>query len=228
MKPKILLIDDDPKEVEHLSEILKLNNYEVAGVTNPEEALTAVFLENPDLIVLDIMMPGISGWDICSRIREFSSVPILVLTCLSRDEDKIRGLELGADDYLTKPFNPREFILRIGKLLERTTPSLQETTVEVGDLKIDLVGGKAYKGGEEIHLTKQEKRLLFYLVRHRGRTVPHDELLRGVWGAGSEGDLNLLKTYIHRVRVKVEDDPQKPRYILTDRGVGYRFATVSM
>ncbi len=207
-----------------MTEILRLNNYEVASVTNPEEALTAVFLENPDLVVLDIIMPGVSGWDICTKIREFSPIPILMLTCLSRDEDKIRGLELGADDYLTKPFHPREFLLRIRKLLERATPALQETIVEVGELKIDLMGGKVYKRGEELHLTRQERKLLFYLVRHRGRTVPQDELLRVVWGAGAERDVNLLKTCIYRVRAKVEDNPRVPRYILTDRGAGYRFA----
>jgi len=161
MKPKILIIDDDPKDLEYLAEILKLNNYEVAGVTNPEQALAAAFRENPDLIVLDIMMPGISGWDICAKVREFSSVPILMLTCLSRDEHKIKGLELGADDYLTKPFNTREFLLRVKKLLERSSPAIQETMVEVGQLKADFMGGKVYKKGKEIHLTKEERRLLF-------------------------------------------------------------------
>ncbi len=224
MKPKILIIDDDPKDLEYLAEILKLNNYEVAGVTNPEQALAAAFRENPDLIVLDIMMPGISGWDICAKVREFSSVPILMLTCLSRDEHKIKGLELGADDYLTKPFNTREFLLRVKKLLERSSPAIQETMVEVGELKADFMGGKVYKKGKEIHLTKEERRLLFYLIRHRGRTIPHDELLREVWGPGNEGNVNLLKTYIHRVRAKVEDEPKSPRYILTERGTGYRFA----
>ena len=224
MKPKILIIDDDPKDLEYLAEILKLNNYEVAGVTNPEQALAAAFRENPDLIVLDIMMPGISGWDICAKVREFSSVPILMLTCLSRDEHKIKGLELGADDYLTKPFNTREFLLRVKKLLERSSPAIQETMVEVGQLKADFMGGKVYKKGKEIHLTKEERRLLFYLIRHRGRTIPHDELLREVWGPGNEGNVNLLKTYIHRVRAKVEDEPKSPRYILTERGTGYRFA----
>jgi len=224
MKPKILIIDDDPKDLEYLAEILKLNNYEVAGVTNPEQALAAAFRENPDLIVLDIMMPGISGWDICAKVREFSSVPILMLTCLSRDEHKIKGLELGADDYLTKPFNTREFLLRVKKLLERSSPAIQETMVEVGELKADFMGGKVYKKGKEIHLTKEERRLLFYLIRHRGRTIPHDELLREVWGPGNEGNVNLLKTYIHRVRAKVEDELKSPRYILTERGTGYRFA----
>ncbi len=193
-------------------------------MTDPKEALTAVFLENPDLVVLDIMMPEISGWDICSRIREFSSVPILMLTCLARDEDKIRGLELGADDYLTKPFHPKEFLLRVRKLLERATPALQETTVEVGELKVDLARGRVYKRGEELHLTRQERKLFFYLVRNRGRTVPQDELLRAVWGAGAEGDANILKTCIYRLRARVEDDPRNPRYILTERGAGYRFA----
>ncbi len=225
MKPKILLIDDDPKEVEHLSEILKLDNYEVAGVTNPEEALAAVFRENPDLVVLDIMMPGISGWDICARIREFSSIPILILTCLSRDEDKIRGLELGADDYLPKPFHPKEFLLRVRRLLERATPTLQEPWVEVGELKVSFVEGKVYKRGKVLNLTRREKGLLFYLASHRGRTIPHDELLKMVWGPGAERDLNLLKTSIYRLRAKLEDDPRNPRYILTDRGMGYRFAT---
>ena len=225
MKAKIVLIDDDPETVETLSELLRRNGYEVVGVTNPEEALPTLFLQNPDLVVLDIMMPGVSGWEICSRLREFSSVPILMLTCLSRDEDKIKGLELGADDYLVKPFNPREFLLRVRKLLERAAaaPPLEETVVEVGELRIDLATGKVYKRGKEVYFTKREKQLFFYLVRHRGRTVSQDELLEALWGLGWKGGKNLLKTYIHRVRAKVEDDPQSPRYILTDRSTGYRF-----
>jgi len=223
MSAKIVLIDDDPETVETLGELLRRNGYEVVGVTNPEEALSTVFLQNPNLVVLDIMMPGVSGWEICSRLREFSSVPILMLTCLSRDEDKIKGLELGADDYLVKPFNPREFLLRVRKLLERATAPLEEVLVEVGELKVDLTGGKVYKRGKEVYLTRRERQLFFYLVRHRGRTVSQDELLEALWGLGWKGGKNLLKTYIHRVRIKVEDDPQNPCYILTDRSAGYRF-----
>jgi len=224
MKAKIVLIDDDPETVETLSELLRRNGYEVVGVTNPEEALPTLFLQNPDLVVLDIMMPGVSGWEICSRLREFSPVPILMLTCLSRDEDKIKGLELGADDYLVKPFHPREFLLRVRKLLERAAAAPEETVVEVGEIKVDLLGGRVYKRGKEVYLTKRERQLFFYLVRHRGRIVSQDELLEALWGPGWKGGKNLLKTYIHRVRTKVEDDPQNPRYILTDRSAGYRFA----
>ena len=224
MKAKIVLIDDDPETVETLSELLRRNGYEVVGVTNPEEALPTLFLQNPDLVVLDIMMPGVSGWEICSRLREFSPVPILMLTCLSRDEDKIKGLELGADDYLVKPFHPKEFLLRVRKLLERAAAAPEETVVEVGELKVDLLGGRVYKRGKEVYLTKRERQLFFYLVRHRGRIVSQDELLEALWGPGWKGGKNLLKTYIHRVRTKVEDDPQNPRYILTDRSAGYRFA----
>ncbi len=225
MSAKIVLIDDDPETVETLGELLRRSGYEVVGVTNPEEALSTVFLHNPNLVVLDIMMPGVSGWEICSRLREFSPVPILMLTCLSRDEDKIKGLELGADDYLVKPFNPREFLLRVRKLLERAaaTLPLEETAVEVGELRIDLATGKVYKRGKEVYLTRRERQLLFYLVRHRGRTVSQDELLEALWELGWKGGRNLLKTYIHRVRTKVEDDPQNPCYIITDRSAGYRF-----
>lgn len=225
-RKKLMIIDDDPTLVEDLKVAFEARGYTVIGITDPKEALYAIYRDNPDLIILDIMMPEVTGWDICSRVREFSSVPIIMLTAKITDDDKVRGLELGADDYVTKPFNLEELALRVKRVLERAEAHpyyREETVLNVGDLKFDFVNRTVFKGGKRIKLSMKEQKLLFFLVRNRGRTVPYERILEAVWGEEWKDDKNILKAYIYRLRCKIEDNPRSPRYILAERGIGYRF-----
>jgi len=225
-KKKLMIIDDDAELVEDLKEAFEARGYTVVGITDPKEALYAIYKEDPDLIILDIMMPDITGWEICSRVREFSSVPIIMLTAKITDEDKVRGLELGADDYVTKPFNLEELALRVKRVLERAELQphyRQEPVLTVGNLKVDFVNKAVFKGGKRVNLSVREQKLFFYLIRNRGRTVPYERILSVVWGEEWKDDKNVLKAYIYRLRSKIEDDPQSPRLIVAERGIGYRF-----
>jgi DNA-binding response OmpR family regulator len=205
---------------------MQFRGYDVLAAANGQEGLSIAFEERPDLVILDLMMPKMDGWSVCQRLREIGDMPILVLTALSSEAALVRSFELGADDFLTKPINLRELELRVLGLLRRVdAPDLPEWPVyDDGTLEVDLVERRVTKNGHQIHLTATEYRLLCYLVRHAGQTVSHEHLIQTVWGSGQVGKMSSLGFYINVLRKKLEDDPSHPQYILSERGVGYRFA----
>jgi two-component system KDP operon response regulator KdpE len=205
---------------------LDLEGYRVIEASNGLEALEKVRTELPDLVLLDVMMPEIDGFETLERIREISNVPVIMLTVKADEEDKVRGLELGADDYVTKPFSPRELSSRIKAVLRRTEmPSpVEKTTIEIDDdLSIDFNRREVIVRGERIKLRPTEYRLLYHLVNNAGWVMTHEMLLSKVWGYAYRDDSQLLRLYITYLRQKIEPDLSNPRYIFTERGIGYRF-----
>jgi DNA-binding response OmpR family regulator len=227
MSIRILLIDDEPMMDRMLVETFCKPDFEFMSACDGREGLRATYEFQPDLVLLDIMMPGMNGWEVCQRIREFSTVPIIMLTAMGQSADKVRGLDIGADDYITKPVDLDEIRARVTALLRRTalgasaSPCLYQ--VDGGYLTIDPITRKVCVRAEEISLTPTEYNLLLYFVTHAGRPVGYEELLDNVWGRGYEGAVSNLKLYILYLRRKIEPDPQEPRYIVNERGVGYRF-----
>jgi len=203
-------------------------DFEFAFTQNGREGLHLAYQFQPDLILLDIMMPGMSGWDVCQRVREFSTVPIIMLTALGQTADKIRGLDIGADDYITKPVDLQEIKARVLALLRRAAIGDHTDTplyrVDGGYVTIDPITRKLRVKGQEIPLTPTEYNLLLYFITHSGRLITYEEILDNVWGPGYEGAVNNLKLYVLYLRRKIEPDTQNPKYILNERGVGYRFA----
>jgi two-component system KDP operon response regulator KdpE len=205
---------------------LELEGYQVAEASNGLEALEKVRDELPDLVLLDVMMPEMDGFETLRRLREISTVPVIMLTVKSDEEDRIRGLELGADDYVTKPFSPRELASRIRAVLRRAEmPSpVARTIITIDDwLEIDFRQREVIAGGERIRLRPTEYRLLYHLVNNAGWVMTHEMLLSKVWGYEYRDEAGLLRLYITYLRKKIEPNPSSPRYILTERGVGYRF-----
>jgi DNA-binding response OmpR family regulator len=229
--PTILIIEDDRLIVEPVVRALKGLNYTVLtafdGATGLEMALT----QQPDLITLDVMLPEMDGWEVCKAIRQKSVVPILMLTALSDEIDRILGLELGADDYLTKPFSTRELLARIKALLRRVefdaTRSAQTDQIVIGHIKIDLDRRQVLKHDEELALRFKEFELLSLLVAKAGDVVTRAEIFDKVWGTDWLGDMRTLDVHVRWLREKLEDDPSDPHYIQTVRGVGYRFMSGS-
>jgi two-component system KDP operon response regulator KdpE len=179
----------------------------------------------PDLILLDIMMPDINGWEIAEELREAGSAPVIFLSARGGERDVVRGLQLGADDYISKPFRHHELVARIEAVLRRAGTTGKEKVYHIGDLTIDQPRWEVRRGDELIHLTPTEFKLLLLLAQHAGRPVTHKDILTEVWGGKHEHNLNLLKVYIRQLRQKIEQNPDRPRYLLTKRGVGYRIAT---
>ncbi len=205
---------------------LELEGYRVSEATSGLEALEKTRDELPDLILLDVMMPDMDGFETLQHLREMSSVPVIMLTVKNEEEDKVRGLELGADDYVTKPFSPRELSSRIKALLRRTEmPSpIEKTMVKIDDrLSIDLQRHEVWVEGEQIKLRPTEYRLLYHLVNNAGWVMSRESLLSKVWGPEYRDEIQYLRLYINYLRRKIEIDPAHPNYILTERGVGYRF-----
>jgi len=225
-KLKVLLVDDDPQLIKLVSSNLKSVGYTVMTALDAPLALDIIDREMPDLIVLDIMLPGIDGYEFCQRIREFTDVPIVMLTAKVEDADKVRGLKLGADDYITKPFNVEELLARIEAVLRRARP-LEESNAPrsfvCGDLTVDFVKRRVTAGEREIPLTLTEYKLLSQLVSNVGRVMLHGELLNKVWGPEYTNELEYLRAYIRHLRRKIEPDPHHPRYILSKPGIGYVF-----
>ena len=228
MRPTTILVVDDERRYRELLEMnLTRRGYRVLVAGDGISALNVAEVELPDLIVLDLMLPGMDGYEVCRRIREYSAVPIIMLTARAEDTQKVRGLELGADDYVTKPFSADELLARIDAVLRRARSapgSALGAELVDGDLRIDFRQRRVTVRGEEVDLTPGEYRLLAELAAYVGRVVVQDELLRQVWGAEYVGAAELLQTAIRRLRRKIEDDPSAPRYILTKRGVGYLLA----
>nr|BBH87170.1 DNA-binding response regulator [Thermosporothrix sp. COM3] len=224
-KTTILVADDDPQLLRLVVRNLELEGYSVLAARNGQEALDQVEAHPLDAILLDIMMPQIDGFTVCQRIREFSSVPIILLTARGQDADKVRGLDLGADDYLTKPFSIDELLARVRAVLRRARFTQQEGTLQsvvtIGDLRIDYTQHRVHQGDREISLTATEYRLLAYLAQNAGRVLTHELLLEHVWGAEYVGESHMLQVNINRLRQKIEPDPSRPRYIRTKIGIGY-------
>jgi len=224
---RILLVDDEPLITDSLSYSLKREGFEVKAVGDGEQALTDLREFDPDLVVLDIMLPGINGLEVCRRIRATSSTPVIMLTARGEEMDRILGLEVGADDYLAKPFSFRELLARIRSILRRVEMDRQTTQfqpVSVGDLTIDPIARRAFRGAQELQLSAREFDLLSILMRNAGRALNRDELLSLVWGADWIGDPRTLDVHVRWLRLKIEVDPAIPAYIQTVRGHGYRFA----
>lgn len=230
-KTTILTVDDDPQLLRLVSRNLQLEGYDVLMASDGLEAMDFVEKSIPDLILLDVMMPRLDGFSVCQKVREFSSVPIIILTARGQDQDKIRGLDLGADDYLTKPFSIEELMARVRAVLRRSQLSASDNTqglrsqVEIGELTIDLAQHQAYVQERPIILTPIEYRLLTYLAQNAGRVVTQDMLLEHVWGSEYMGESHLLQVNINRLRRKLEQESNGGKYIVTKMGVGYMMPT---
>ena len=225
-KVRILVVDDEPRYVWTIQVNLEARGYEVLVAGDGQRAVELVVTEEPDLIVLDIRMPGLDGYEVCRRIREFSTVPIIMLTALAEDVDKVKGLDAGADDYVTKPFSAEELLARVRAVLRRAGFSEQQAPrpiFQAGDLRVDFDRQQVFVGDQEVHLTPIEYRLLCELVEHAERVLVPEYLLEQVWGIGHEGETRLVRQAIHRLRGKIERDPKKPRCIQTRPGRGYVF-----
>ena len=222
----ILVVDDEPRMVKFVRMNLELEGYRVSEATNGLDALDKVRDELPDLVLLDVMMPEMDGFEALERIREVSTVPVIMLTVKGEEEDRIRGLELGADDYVTKPFSPRELASRIKAVLRRAEMAapLEKTAIVIDDdLSVDFQRREVIVRGEQVKLRPTEYRLLYHLVKNAGWVMTHEMLLAKVWGYEYREESHLLRLYITYLRKKIEPDPSHPKYILTERGVGYRF-----
>jgi DNA-binding response OmpR family regulator len=226
-KTKILVADDELKLLRLVTRNLELEGYATLAATDGQEALELIETHDPDLLLLDVMMPKLDGFSVTQRVREFSSVPIIIMTARGDDQDKIRGLDLGGDDYLTKPFNVDELLARVRAVLRRSQLSAHtqgpglSSAATVGDLRVDFAQHQAWLRDEDINLTPVEYRLLAYLAQNAGRVLTQDQLLEYVWGPDYVGETHMLQVNINRVRRKIEPDPAHPRYILTKVGIGY-------
>ena len=221
MAPKILVVDDDPSISDMLTLVLETEGFEPVAVMDGNEAVQAFREHQPDLILLDLMLPGMNGVDICRAIRLESAVPIVMLTAKTDTVDVVLGLETGADDYITKPFKPKELIARIRARLRRTEAAPNEI-LEVGDLTIDVPEHTVKRGHEQISLTPLEFDLLLEMARRPRKVHTREELLENVWGYRHASDTRLVNVHVQRLRAKIEKDPENPQIVLTVRGVGYK------
>lgn len=229
-KTTILTADDDPQLLRLVARNLQLEGYDVITASDGKQALEQIETHAPDLVLLDVMMPKMDGFTVCHRVREFSAVPIIIITARGQDQDKVRGLDLGADDYLTKPFSVDELLARVRAVLRRAQFNANEqshalrTTTTIGDLSIDFAQHLVTMNGKEIVLTPTEYRILSYLAQNAGRVVTQDLLLEHVWGSEYVGEGHMLQVNINRLRRKIEPDSSHPRYIMTKVGIGYLLA----
>jgi two-component system, OmpR family, KDP operon response regulator KdpE len=222
--PRVLVCDDEPHIVRALKIVMREAGFEALPAETVAEALQVASLQRPDAAILDLVLPDGDGVEVCRALREWSDMPILVLSAVGDEDHKVRALEAGADDYVTKPFSPRELVARLQAVLRRTTPQAGEPVIHADGLEVDLAARVVRRGGQEIHLTPIEFDLLRMLVRNRGRLLTHRALLQEVWGPAYAEDVPTLRTSIARLRRKIEPEGDRgPRYIRTDPGVGYRF-----
>lgn len=230
MATKILVVDDAPEMTAFLERVLTKDGYEVAVAQDAREGLRLVHQFRPDLILLDVMMPEVDGWEMLRRLREFSSAPVIMLTALGSTDNKVYGLDIGADDYVTKPFELQELRARIRSTLRRAAEGQagqdQRFSFDGGRLVIDPVSRKVFVNGQEVVLTPTEYRLLLYLACNAGQVLSYDQILDHVWGTGFGESPANVKVYIRRLRGKLEADPRNPRYILTHWGMGYSLAKI--
>jgi two-component system KDP operon response regulator KdpE len=224
---RVLIVDDNPTNVRLLDVRLTAEYFEAVSAYSGQEALNKCLTADIDIVLLDVMMPDMDGFETLERLRSVSSVPVIMLTAKGDEDDRVRGLDLGADDYVTKPFSPRELLSRIRAVLRRSEPLVSQSAEPLvidADLSIDFPRREVIVRGEHIKLRPTEYRLLLHLVENAGWIVPQETLLAKVWGPEYVDDNQLLRLYITYLRKKIEEDPSNPRYIFTERGVGYRFA----
>ena len=223
---RILVVDDEERMVRFIRMNLEHDGFQVSEAFNGKQAIQKLRDVTPDLILLDIMMPDLDGFEVLETVREISNVPVIMLTAKGEEDDRVRGLELGADDYITKPFSPREMVSRVKAVLRRTegaSGSMHGLMVIDERLKIDFDRREIWLEGKLVKLRPTEYRLLFHLVQNAGWVVSHDQLLQKVWGYEYRDEPHYVRLYINYLRQKLEEDPSNPKYILTERGVGYRF-----
>jgi two-component system KDP operon response regulator KdpE len=223
---RILVVDDEERMVRFIRLNLEHDGFQVSEAFNGKEAIQKIRDVTPDLILLDVMMPDLDGFEVLETVREVSNVPVIMLTAKGEEDDRVRGLELGADDYVTKPFSPRELVSRVKAVLRRTESASgsMHGLIEVDErLKIDFDRREIWLEGKLVKLRPTEYRMLYHLVQNAGWVVTHDQLLTKVWGYEYRDEPHYVRLYINYLRQKLEADPSNPRYILTERGVGYRF-----
>ncbi len=223
--PRVLVVDDEPQIVRALKVVLREAGFEAVPAETASQALDLAAVRPPDAAIVDLVLPDGDGVEVTRRLREWSEMPILVLSAVGEEEQKVRALEAGADDYITKPFGTRELVARLQAALRRAAPAEEEPRIVVEGLEIDLAARIVLRDSEPVHLTPTEFELLRVLVRNRGRLMTHRKLLAEVWGPEYVDDIQPLRTHIARLRAKIEPEGAPgPRYIVTDPGVGYRFA----
>lgn len=223
---KILVVDDEERMVRFIRLNLEHDGFRVIEAYNGNQAINKARSNLPDLVLLDVMMPDLDGFEVLRVLREVSSVPVIMLTAKGEEEDRVRGLELGADDYITKPFSPRELVSRVRAVLRRTEVATAPThgLIQVDDrLKLDFDRREVWVEDKLVKLRPTEYRLLYHLVQNAGWVITHDQLLAKVWGYEYRDEPHYVRLYINYLRKKLEEDPTNPKYILTERGVGYRF-----
>ncbi len=222
MSEHVLVVDDEPQILRALRVILRNAGYDVATAETKSEALDAVSVRPPDAMVLDLVLPDGSGVDVCAEVRSWSSLPIIVLSAVGDEREKVRALDVGADDYITKPFGTEELLARLRAVLRRSGDERDEPLVTVGELSIDLSDRRVTRAGAEIHLTPIEFDILRELARHSGKLVTQRQLLQAVWGPGYDLETHYLRVHVAHIRAKIEPNPSRPAYLVTEPGVGYR------
>lgn len=224
---RILVVDDEPRMIGFIRMNLELEGYQVLEAHNGLAALEMIRTQLPDLVLLDVMMPELDGFETLRMLREFSSIPVIMLTAKGEEDDKVFGLELGADDYVTKPFGSRELSSRVRAVLRRAdmpSSSPEHAVLKIDErLSVDFNRREVIVAGEHIKLRPTEYRLLYHLIENAGWTVPHEQLLAKVWGYEYRDETHYVRLYVNYLREKIEEDASDPKYILTERGVGYRF-----
>jgi len=224
-EPHVLVIDDEPQILRAMRTILAAKRFRVTTASRGEEGLALAAAQPPDLIILDLSLPDLDGIEVCSRIREWSQVPIIVLSVRDAEKDKVAALDRGADDYLTKPFGIEELLARVRVALRHSTQASgsKQVVVHAGDLEIDLSSHVVRKGPEEVKLTGTEYKLLAHLASNAGRVLTHRGILLAVWGPADSDHVEYLRVYMRQLRKKLEDNPDEPQFLLTEPGLGYRF-----
>jgi DNA-binding response OmpR family regulator len=230
MAETILVIEDDPLQADVVRLLLEHNGFQPVIAIDGVEGLRRLYETQPDLVVLDLMLPNMDGWEVCRRIREMSTVPIVIMTSRNSDEEKIKGLRLGADDYIVKPFNPQELAARVSAVLRRThlPPPAKSSVMRFagGDLIIDPANLSVMVDGRPVELTPTEHRILLFLAEHPGQIISVEEIFTAVWGFDTDVNVNNVKWYVWRLRQKLDGDTEQSRFIFTERGAGYRFTAV--
>jgi two-component system KDP operon response regulator KdpE len=220
---RVLVVDDEPQIRRALAVNLRARGYDVDQAASGEEALHLAAARHPDVVLLDLGLPGIDGLEVIRGLRGWTSVPIVVLSVREAEADKVAALDLGADDYLTKPFGMNELLARLRAALRRHQPVAEDPIVETPDFRVDLAARRVSARGEEVHLTPTEWSILEVLARHPGRLITQRQLLQQVWGPSYERETNYLRVYLAQLRRKLEPEPARPRYLITEPGMGYRF-----
>jgi two-component system, OmpR family, KDP operon response regulator KdpE len=226
--PLILLIDDEPQILRALKTILSANHFRVSSAVTGEEGIALAAAQSPDIIVLDLTLPDMDGVQVCSQIREWSPVPIIILSVRDSEKDKVAALDMGADDYLTKPFGIEELLARIRVALRHSqhTSGKKDSIIHAGTITIDMSRHIVTQGSDELKLTVTEFKLLSYMAAHSDRVLTHQAILTHVWGFVESDHLEYLRVYIGQLRKKIEENPDDPKLIITDPGIGYRFRSI--